>query len=72
MRVETAHGYYITDEEGRFHSEGSEPAIVENSYTQVDELGVESEVEWYKARYTHWIRERTERDRWRLFTPDSD
>jgi hypothetical protein len=35
VRKETEHGYYTTDELGRFHSYNDEPAIVVNSYERV-------------------------------------
>jgi uncharacterized protein CbrC (UPF0167 family) len=51
VRKETEHGYYTTDELGRFHSFNDEPAIVVNSYSTMDENEVETITEGYQAWY---------------------
>lgn len=67
----TPHWYFTTDEEWRFHSFDNEPAIVENSYEEIEKIWEEEMVNvisWYKAWYTNWVVDRVERDSWEVFT----
>jgi len=53
-RIETKYGYYTVDEQGAFHSENDEPAIVVNNYLeQIDDSEDTIEVDGYRAWYYH-------------------
>lgn len=70
LKRDTPYWRNTTDENWQFHSYDWEPAIVENSRTEIEkvktidwqEVEMEVEVEWYKARFNHWVPVRSERD----------
>lgn len=51
VKITQEHGYYTTDDLGRFHSFNNEPAIVVNSFSTIDENEEEIITEGYKAWY---------------------
>ena len=71
MKRTTQHWYFTTDELGRFHSFDWEPAIVENSYEEIEKIWEEEivrTIDWYKAWYTNGVIDRVERNSWEIFT----
>jgi hypothetical protein len=55
-KVYQPHGFYMADENGQFHSENDEPAIVINSYEDIEMVNDEeviTSVEGYRAWYNH-------------------